>query len=721
MSCSSLGSTACAAEKYCTYDTATSACSRVASFFGGKAVLPKGAGYGIVIGFGLFFSVATGIIMGLDKRYGGTNVSSEFFNTAGRNVKTGLTASVIVSQWTWAATLLQSSNVAYQYGVSGPFWYASGATIQVLLFGMLAIQVKRYAPNAHTICEIIDARWGANVQKVFIFFCFLTNVIVSSMLVLGGAATVSELTGMNRTAAGFLIPIGVIAYTMAGGLKATFLASYIHTAIIFAILITFIYMVYAGASDKGLGSPSKVYDLLVSVAARDATGAECTDRLAKDQNCGPVDKNQKGSYLTMLSEGGVIFGIINIVGNFGTVFVDQSYWQSAIAAKPSSSTKGYLLGGLVWFTIPFALATAMGLATVALDLPVTSGEADDGLVPPAIATHLMGKGGAAAIAVMLFMAIVSTGSAEQIAVSSLFAYDVYRKYIKPNATGEDILRVSRYGVVAFGVFMGILSLILDELGLSLGFVYLMMGIFIGSAVMPISFVLTWDKANGQGAVVGAITGQILGLITWISVAAGLYDKVTIKTLGKNYPMLAGNVVAICSSGIVHAVMSYINPQNFDFNTLNERIQLIDDKLPEFDEDQDSNPQQLTNALAWIKKWGIGFSFVMIILWPCFSLPAGCGTSAGCGVFNKGYFNLWVGIALAWGTVATAVIILLPVYESWDSISIVIKGMLTNDDVHMRMDIIEGKLDALLAPGSTKENEKVSQQPGYRAKLIAGHL
>ena len=44
------------------------------------------------------------------------------------------------------------------------------------------------------------------------------------------------------------------------------------------------------------------------------------------------------------------FGIINIVGNFGTVFVDQSYWQSAIAAKPSAAHKGYLLGGLCWFT-----------------------------------------------------------------------------------------------------------------------------------------------------------------------------------------------------------------------------------------------------------------------------------------------------------------------------------------------------------------------------------
>ena len=37
-----------------------------------------------------------------------------------------------------------------------------------------------------------------------------------------------------------------------------------------------------------------------------------------------VDGNQDGSYLTMISIDGLRFGIINIVGNFGTVFVDQS-------------------------------------------------------------------------------------------------------------------------------------------------------------------------------------------------------------------------------------------------------------------------------------------------------------------------------------------------------------------------------------------------------------
>lgn len=85
------------------------------------------------------------------KRYNNELQTSEVFSTAGRSVKSGLVSSAVVSSWTWAATLLQSSAVAYQYGVSGPFWYASGATVQVILFATLAIELKRKAPNAHTL------------------------------------------------------------------------------------------------------------------------------------------------------------------------------------------------------------------------------------------------------------------------------------------------------------------------------------------------------------------------------------------------------------------------------------------------------------------------------------------------------------------------------------------------------------------------------------------
>ncbi|CAM9717132.1 unnamed protein product [Choristocarpus tenellus] len=168
------------------------------------------------------------------------------------------------------------------------------------------------------------------------------------MLLLGGAATVNALTGVDLNLASFLIPWGVIAYTMAGGLKATFLASYIHTAIIFAVLCIFVFYIYAGP-EKYVGSPGNMYDMLEEVTSiTDCSYGSSGEFMLTA--CGPVEGNEDGSYVTMLSREGLIFGIINIVGNFGTVFVDQSYWQSAIAAKPQSSHKGYMLGGMCWFT-----------------------------------------------------------------------------------------------------------------------------------------------------------------------------------------------------------------------------------------------------------------------------------------------------------------------------------------------------------------------------------
>jgi len=55
-------------------------------------------------------------------RHGNFLADQTRFAACGRTIKTGLIAVDIVSHWTWAATLLQSSNQAYKNGISGPFW-----------------------------------------------------------------------------------------------------------------------------------------------------------------------------------------------------------------------------------------------------------------------------------------------------------------------------------------------------------------------------------------------------------------------------------------------------------------------------------------------------------------------------------------------------------------------------------------------------------------------
>jgi urea-proton symporter len=120
--------------------------------------------------------------------------------------------------------------------------------------------------------------------------------------------------------------------------------------------MTMIFLVYIKTY-----SSDQIYDLLENTVSKSdeecaalftyAVGHEKAgqsffgDPEDRNYSCGPIAGNRDGSYLTMLSSGGLMFGIINIVGNFGTVFVDQSYWQSAIAARPESAARGYLLGG----------------------------------------------------------------------------------------------------------------------------------------------------------------------------------------------------------------------------------------------------------------------------------------------------------------------------------------------------------------------------------------
>lgn len=85
-------------------------------------------------------------------------------------------------------------------------------------------------------------------------------------------------------------------------------------------------------------------------------------------------------------------------------------------------------------------------------------------------------------------------------------------------------------------------------------------------------------------------------------------------------------------------------------------------------------------------------------------------------FSKGYFTFWAVVAIAWGTVGSAVIIVLPVAESWQTIQSVMLGMFTNDKLVEKIEELNLKLgtiikavpDAeriyLLEKGKIKKNE-----------------
>ena len=127
-------------------------------------------------------------------------------------------------------------------------------------------------------------------------------------------------------------------------------------------------------------------------------------------------------------------------------------------------------------------------------------------------------------------------------------------------------------------------------------------------------------------------------------------------------MLASNLVAIFSSGLIHCVCSLLHPQKYDFESM-RAIEVLDavETTEAQQEDESDEPEEhsLQEAKDWILKRGFGYGAVVCVIWPALRLAAG--------VFSKGFFSVWVFISLVWGFAAAAVIITLPIYESSDAL------------------------------------------------------
>lgn len=598
------------------------------------------------------------------------------------------------------------------------------------MFSILACKVKQNAPRCHTYLEIIYTRYGAFAHLVFMLFAFVTNILVGSQLLLGGSAVVTSLTGMNVYAAIFLIPtgqhpnpgrwwgllmaVGVCAYVILGGLRATFLCDYSHTLILMIIILYFMFHAYA-TSDL-IGSPGAMYDLLKKATIQR-----------------PIDGNQDGSYLTLKSNFGLIFGVIQLCSGSGTVFLDQAYWQRAIASRPTTAVKAYLLGGLAWFAIPFGFSTTLGLAAAALtDNPrfptypnvPTSGEISSGLAAAYAASALLGKSGAVALLIVLFMAVTSCASAELIAVSSLLTFDVYKTYIQPKATPKQLIFVSHIMICVFGLTMAVFACIWNAASIDLGWLFLyvpsdlsamhvtdsnrrVMGLLIGGAVFPAAFAITWKGQTRIGAISGCVVGLAAGLIAWLTTAQQYYGEVTVHTTGLEYPTLAGNLAAIMTGLIVSVCVSLVKPDDFDWeitrainampvtqgtapegtstpneedtpelssaeeknpvpsspppppaptNNASTSIAAAEEKALHLEIGVEDHPAKLRAAfkLACIASFVLTFILDFLVPMPMFFTHY---------IFSKGFFTAWVVVSFLWVFCSSFISCFLPVWET----------------------------------------------------------
>ncbi|GFN81677.1 urea-proton symporter dur3-like [Plakobranchus ocellatus] len=374
----------------------------------------------LLLGFaGLSVLLALGYVAIRKNVFHDANTLDTVFDAGGK-VSTSLTAVTVASQLLWPGDLLQSATVAIKNGIAGSFWYTTCCVINMILFPVLSVQFKTRAPGAKTFLQVIYARFGASPHMVFSFFALLMNVMVFICLLTSSTALLQALVkDANGEYCMMIMATLFGSYSFVGGLGSTFYVSYFNAAVIFACLISFTVSIFY--SGDNMGTADAISDLYEKV--------RCLE--------GP-EGNEERSYLTFWSKGAIIWAVQGFFATASITFCDQASWQSRIAAKPAQGVLGFFAATYIWFAIPSTIGTTLGLGYLAK----TSGgnqsfqqldmaDIDSGLVTVFMAQSEMGTIGSYLVLTMIIMAVMSSGSGEVMAISSIIVYDIYQIHINP--------------------------------------------------------------------------------------------------------------------------------------------------------------------------------------------------------------------------------------------------------------------------------------------------
>ncbi|KAK2804071.1 hypothetical protein FQN51_002602 [Onygenales sp. PD_10] len=679
--------------------------------------LSQAVGYIVVVVVGLIIAFVMVLVTRiLRQTVGEDNNKTEMFMTANRTVRTGLTVSAVISSWLWSTAMLGSSLVGYNFGVSGPFWFAAGCSPMIVFFALLGISCKRKIPEAHTSLEVVRIRYGTVAHIVYMFLCLLNNIFACANMLLGAAAAISSMTGIHIIAATFLLPVGVALYTFVGGIKATFLTDYFHTAV---ILIICCYFTIKAFTIEEIGSVGHLYDLVKAASSRH-----------------PVEGNHAGSYLTMSSHGGILFGIIHLCANFGLVIMDTSFFVKAFSASPAAVVPGYVVGGIAYFAIPWGLGTLMSSVALGLEenplFPtyprrMTPTEVSNGLVLPYAAITIAGKGGAAAMLLITFMAVTSTLSAQVIAVSSIISFDIYREYINKLASDRDVIRWSHYGVVFFAIFSAAFSTMLHYVGIDLGWTLYMLGVITCPGIFPMAFTILWKRQSKAAAIISPVLGMVTGIAVWLGTAHAFYGEVTVASTGQALPCVYGTVAAAFSPIPYSIIITLFKPQNYDWADFSkERLaleKLEDDLSTVHSRSSHRGNAHVENGKPGVlssqelKRWGriaAIWSFATFfghwVLWP---LPMYAAEY----IFGKSFFIAWLLVAIIWLWGTMLIAIFYPLIDGGIQQSMEVYSYLrnrnTSDEGNNRKEGISSPNTP--TPGSSSEQASVGDVPTEESK------
>lgn len=490
--------------------------------------------YAIIIVY-FVFVIAVGWIL---KRY---MRSATDFLEAGRSIPAWVAGLAFVSTNLGALEVIGMAASGAKYGMATVHFYWIGAIPAMIFLGIFMMPFY-YGSKARSVPEYLKLRFDEKTRGFNAFSFAIMTIFASGISMYALAILFETLLGWDFNFSLFASAAIVLVYTYLGGLGS---AIYNEVLQFFLIVIGFLPLVVLGLIHVGGWEGLTDQLRVVATDSGYTEGAYIHSWKFMDS----ASRNPMG-----VEWFSVFFGL-GFVLSFGYWCTNFLVVQRALAANSMSAARRTpLIGAIPKMFLPF-LVIIPGMIAIALTyapdvdfaLPVKGDAYDYDRVIPMMLGHYFPTG-LLGLGLTALMASFMSGMAGNVtAFNTVWTYDIYQSYIKPNKSDKHYLRMGQFATI-FGVLVSIgtayiaklFNNVMDFLQLIFAFI---------NAPLFATFLLGmfWKRTTGHGAFIGLISG---------TTAAAVHHGLT-QPVGQNVSLIKGG----WSGTVLHQYSSEM-AQNF---------------------------------------------------------------------------------------------------------------------------------------------------------------
>jgi solute:Na+ symporter, SSS family len=458
------------------------------------------------------------------------------FFLSGRSLPAWITGLAFIAANLGALEILGMAANGAQYGVATVHFYWIGAVPAMVFLGLVMMPFY-YGAKVRSVPEYLRLRFNNPTHALNAGTFAVATVLIAGVNLFALALIVHLMLGWSITVAILVAAVIVMAYITLGGLTS---AIYNEVLQFFIIVASLLPLTLVALHDMGgwSGLSDRVRD-----SALGEEGLHAWQGLAVGNVTNPIDANWIA----------IVFGL-GFVLSFGYWTTNFAEVQRALSAKNlSAARRTPLIGAYPKIFIP-ALTIIPGLVALVSVKGLGGSNPDlqyNNAIPLLIERYL--PEGMLGIAVTGLVAAFMAGVAANVtAFNTVFTYDLWQDYVKPNRDPQYYLRVGRVATAGGLVISIATAFIAKGYDNIMNYVQLLFSYFNAPLFATFIIAMFWRRSTPWAGFWGLIAGFFGAFITH-----ELYSWGTIDLGSELAASFWGAIIAFVADAVVTVGVSLV--------------------------------------------------------------------------------------------------------------------------------------------------------------------